>query len=74
MAKSTRKKKGAERLPAAPQMSGDTTVANLDRDRVAARAYELYQARGGGDGFAMDDWLAAEREFEQAGRRGDGQS
>jgi hypothetical protein len=55
-------------------MSGDSTVANLDRDRVAARAYELYQARGRADGFAMDDWLAAEREFEQAHTRDDERS
>jgi hypothetical protein len=32
-------------------------------DRVAARAYELYLERGGGDGRAWDDWLAAEREL-----------
>jgi hypothetical protein len=65
------RKKGAAPPPTAPQMSGDTTVANLDRERVAARAYELYQARGGGDGLAMDDWLKAERELEQPARRDD---
>jgi len=27
------------------------------------RAYELYLARGAGDGAAMDDWLNAEREL-----------
>jgi len=32
-------------------------------ERIAARAYELYLARGGGDGQAWDDWLAAEREL-----------
>lgn len=69
MAKS--RKKGAAPTPTAPQMSGETTVAHLDRERVAARAYELYQARGGGDGLAMDDWLKAEREFEQAAGRDD---
>jgi hypothetical protein len=69
MAKS--RKKGADAVQAAPQMSGDTSVANLDRERVAARAYELYQARGGGDGLAMDDWLAAEREFVQTSQRRD---
>ena len=47
----------------APQNAGDTTVAALDRDRVAQRAYELYLARGGVDGMDMDDWLAAEREL-----------
>jgi len=42
------------------------TVAGSDRydpERIAARAYELYLARGGGDGQAWDDWLAAEREL-----------
>ncbi len=33
------------------------------RDRIAMRAYELYLARGGGDGMDFDDWLAAEREI-----------
>ena len=33
------------------------------RDRVAMRAYELYLARGAGDGGDFDDWLAAEREL-----------
>jgi hypothetical protein len=32
------------------------------RDRIAARAYELYLQRGGGHGRDTDDWLAAERE------------
>jgi hypothetical protein len=47
----------------APQAAGDSTVASPDRDRVAMRAYELYLARGGADGAALDDWLAAEREL-----------
>lgn len=53
----------------APQSAGDTTAANVDRDRVAARAYELYLARGGGDGQDLDDWLAAEREMTRSGNR-----
>ncbi len=27
------------------------------------RAYELYIARGGGEGRELDDWLSAEREL-----------
>lgn len=50
---------------AAPQMSGDTTTAADERDRIAARAYELYLERGGVGGDAMEDWLAAEREFSK---------
>lgn len=49
----------------APQYAGDTTTANIDRERVAHRAYELYLARGGADGRAMEDWLAAERELSE---------
>jgi hypothetical protein len=30
---------------------------------VAARAYELYLARGGGHGNDWEDWLTAEREI-----------
>lgn len=37
----------------------------LDRDQVAARAYEIYQQRGGSDGMDLDDWLQAERELMQ---------
>lgn len=48
---------------AGPQSSGDTTAASVDRERVAQRAYELYIARGGGEGQELDDWLSAEREL-----------
>ena len=47
----------------APQSTGDTTAAPSERDRIAARAYEIYLERGGSGGDAMEDWLAAEREF-----------
>jgi len=49
--------------PSAPQNVGDTTAAAPDRDRIAMRAYELYLARGGESGSALDDWLTAEREL-----------
>jgi hypothetical protein len=56
----------------APQTVGDTTAATPDRDRVASRAYELYQARGGSDGQALEDWLEAEREVgNREGDRGE---
>jgi Protein of unknown function (DUF2934) len=52
-----------------PQSVGDTTVSESDRDRIAARAYELYLARGGSHGLDMEDWLVAEREVRgQSGR------
>jgi len=46
---------------------------NPDSDRISTRAYELYLARGGSDGLAVEDWLAAERELTAGGpaTRGD---
>ena len=55
--------KNRKRDTGAPQSAGDTSAANPQQERVAMRAYELYIARGAGDGQAMDDWLIAEREL-----------
>ncbi|MGH7228499.1 MAG: DUF2934 domain-containing protein [Nitrospiraceae bacterium] len=38
--------------------------------RIAKRAYELYEQRGGQDGYALEDWLQAEREIRGAAQRG----
>ncbi len=65
MPRPRRKNDGGVALETAPQNNGDTTAGNIDRERVAQRAYELYLARGGTDGQAMEDWLAAERELTQ---------
>lgn len=37
--------------------------AEIDRlaDRIRLEAFNLFARRGGGDGHALDDWLAAER-------------
>lgn len=48
---------------ASPEMAGQTTAANFDRERIALRAYELYLARGAVDGQAEDDWYTAERQL-----------
>jgi hypothetical protein len=32
--------------------------------RIANRAHEIYEARGGQHGKALEDWLAAEREID----------
>lgn len=32
--------------------------------RIAQRAHEIYDARGGHDGKDLDDWLQAEREID----------
>lgn len=57
--------------PSAPQHSGGTAAATIDRERIANRAYERYMARGGADGQDLEDWLEAERELEQEERNGD---
>ena len=35
-------------------------------NRIAQRAHEIYEARGGEHGKAMEDWLQAEREIDAA--------
>ena len=37
-------------------------------DEIAARAFEIWQARGGTHGADMDDWLQAERELSESAR------
>jgi Protein of unknown function (DUF2934) len=33
--------------------------------RIAERAHEIYERRGGENGKALDDWLQAEREIDE---------
>jgi len=35
-------------------------------DRIAARAFEIYEARGGEHGQDIDDWLQAEQQIDDA--------
>ena len=39
-----------------------------NRDELARRAYQLYQARGGEPGHELEDWLQAEREINKHGQ------
>ncbi|MBI3355253.1 MAG: DUF2934 domain-containing protein [Nitrospirae bacterium] len=64
---------------ATPTMSAGTSYAGLGRektgaaeqtskgarahDRIARRAYELYEQGGRQDGRALEDWLKAERQL-----------
>jgi hypothetical protein len=44
----------------------DSERAESDsRERISARAYELYLERGGAHGRDTDDWLEAEREVSR---------
>jgi hypothetical protein len=50
-------------------ISGRTT-AEVDREeQIRLRAYELYEARGRGDGHDVEDWLEAEAEINGATER-----
>ena len=44
-----------------------TTVSDPQEleERIRQRAYELYEARGRGDGQDLEDWLRAEEEITQ---------
>jgi len=46
-----------EASPSGRSPSAGSTAAN----DVAARAYELYQLKGGDEGHDLEDWLQAER-------------
>ena len=50
--------------PTTAQDRGSTGPRRLDR--IAARAYELYQRRGGEQGQELEDWLEAERQIDNA--------
>jgi hypothetical protein len=41
-------------------------LVNISESEIARRAFEMYCARGGGHGRALDDWLQAERELRGA--------
>jgi hypothetical protein len=43
------------------------TPINL-QEEIRDRAYELYEQRGGLDGFDLEDWLQAEAEIRDAAR------
>ena len=57
-------KKGAPALPDRTPVSGQPVSPCDDLNvRIARRAYELHAERGYREGYAIDDWLEAEREI-----------
>ena len=50
------------RVGTTPASDGEPLEPRLTR--IARRAHELYEARGGQDGRDLDDWLKAEREID----------
>ena len=47
----------------------DTRQRESRINQIARRAREIYEARGGGHGKALEDWLQAEREIDEAMER-----
>lgn len=43
-----------------PELNG---AGPHDHERIATAAYARYELRGRQDGYALDDWLEAEREI-----------
>ncbi|HME90881.1 MAG TPA: DUF2934 domain-containing protein [Myxococcaceae bacterium] len=39
-------------------------VTSITNEQIAARAYEIYLARGGENGHDVEDWYQAERELK----------
>lgn len=61
MSKRTTKKPESGELKRVIFGAGASRSHELHQE-IARRAYELYLARGGGDGRADEDWFQAERE------------
>lgn len=53
-------------VPQAAEPPAMPKARDTDRrlDRIAIRAHEIYEARGGTHGRALQDWLDAEREID----------
>jgi Protein of unknown function (DUF2934) len=56
--------------PATPTMSAGTPKMSPNdaqvQDRIALRAYALYEQRGREEGRALEDWVNAERQLASA--------
>lgn len=46
--------------PDGPAWRAEAELAAVRTARIREEAYRLYEARGHVDGYALDDWLAAE--------------
>jgi hypothetical protein len=55
---------GDAAIEAAPSNAGTGRLADrIDHERIATRAYEIYQSQDGADGHADDHWRQAEAEY-----------
>lgn len=48
-----------------PAMDDTRRLAESRLSRIARRAHEIYEARGGENGKGLQDWLRAEQEIDQ---------
>ena len=46
-----------------PKREARTRIDSEEIEKIRQRAYELYLARGRGDGHDIEDWLPAEEEI-----------
>ena len=53
-----------EKKQTVPTESAHEENATSMHDEIAKLAYALWEAHGGGDGFAEQDWLEAERRLQ----------
>jgi len=61
-------KTSAPLVKAAPSGKKAAAASNHEptHEAIAARAYELYLARGSIDGYSEEDWLVAEAELRRS--------
>jgi hypothetical protein len=50
---------------------GRTPAEENSEEEIRRRAYDLYEARGRGDGHDLEDWLEAEAEITGRDEEGD---
>jgi len=48
-----------------PAVDDTRRLAESRLSRIARRAHEIYEARGGENGKTLQDWLRAEQEIDQ---------
>ena len=51
-----------------PKQTAPRSKARASSEEIAARAYEIFLARGAAHGNDLDDWLQAEQELMTRGR------
>ena len=52
------------------ETAADRSLGLPSHDDIANLAHALWEARGGGDGGAQEDWLEAERQLRQERSKG----